>query len=929
MRPIFFITSILVLATISNAQVVTTEPAIPTENDEVIVTFHAEEGTGGLKDYDGDVYAHTGVITDESTGDSDWKYVVSAWGENLAKTKLDRVDANTYTLTITPDVRDYYGVPEGEKILRMAFVFRSAEEVNGNYLEGKDEGNEDIFVDVYEAELTAVIAQPEDGALFDPGQVIEVAGQGQQSVSLELFYDGALVETSSTSELNYSMAAPGDGSHRLVLVATGDGGAVDADTVDFYIKEPVVQEPVPAGLRTGANIIDENTITLVLQAPEKSYVYVLGDFNNWEPRPDAQMKKDGEWFWLTISGLEPGVEYAYQYYIDGEVKVADPYTNKVLDPWNDKYIPERIYPDLKPYPQADGADGIVSVFTTTPEEYQWRTTDFTPPDPEDLVIYELLIRDFTENQDIKTVTDTLDYLQRLGVNAIELMPFNEFEGNDSWGYNPSFYFAADKAYGTLNDYKEFVDECHARGIAVIMDMVLNHSYGQSAFARMYLEDGKPAENNPWYNREHNMENTAAQWGYDFNHESPYTQELVDSINAYWMSELQIDGFRFDFTKGFTNTPYGPDSWASDYDASRIAILKRMADEIWLRNPDALVIFEHLSENSEEKVLSDHGILLWGNMNHPFSEAVMGYNDNGNSDFTWASYKQRGWSSPNLVAYMESHDEERVMYRALNYGDASGTYDVKELENAALRSGMAAIFLMSVPGPKMIWQFGEMGYDISIEEGGRLGQKPPQWEYLQDYTRESLWNFYANIINLKKKYEVFSTSDFVLDVDEAVKQIRLNGSDVDIRLVGNFGLETDEVTPFFSHTGWWYNHFQGDSINVTNENMQITLGPGQFAFYTSSRLEGFRNVTSSGGDLIFEDNDIHVFPNPVSGILNIKTTNDLVLERFYLYDFSGRTVFSKNMWGKNTFDVSFLPEGFYIMEIVDARGERHYHKFIKK
>jgi glycosidase len=509
------------------------------------------------------------------------------------------------------------------------------------------------------------------------------------------------------------------------------------------------------------------------------------------------------------------------------------------------------------------------------------------------------------------------------------MPFNEFEGNDSWGYNPSFYFAADKAYGTLNDYKEFVDECHARGIAVLMDMVLNHSYGQSAFAQMYLEDGKPAENNPWYNREHNMENTAAQWGYDFNHESPYTQELVDSINAYWMSELQIDGFRFDFTKGFTNTPYGPDSWASDYDASRIAILKRMADEIWQRNPDALVIFEHLSENSEEKELADHGILLWGNMNHPFSEAVMGYNDNGNSDFTWASYKQRGWSSPNLVAYMESHDEERVMYRALNYGDASGTYDVTELENAALRSGMAAIFLMSVPGPKMIWQFGEMGYDISIEEGGRLGQKPPQWEYLQDYTRESLWNFYANIINLKKKYEVFSTSDFVLDVDEDVKQIRLNGSDVDIRLVGNFGLETDEVTPFFSHTGWWYNHFQGDSINVTNENMQITLGPGQFAFYTSSRLEGFRNVTSSGRDLIFEDNDIHVFPNPVSGILNIKTTNDLVLERFYLYDFSGRTVFSKNMWGKNTFDVSFLPEGFYIMEIVDARGERHYHKFIKK
>ncbi|WP_234408555.1 alpha-amylase family glycosyl hydrolase [Marinilabilia salmonicolor] len=231
------------------------------------------------------------------------------------------------------------------------------------------------------------------------------------------------------------------------------------------------------------------------------------------------------------------------------------------------------------------------------------------------MIYELLIRDFTSAQDIKTVTDTLDYLQRLGVNAIELMPFNEFEGNDSWGYNPSFYFATDKAYGTVNDYKEFVDECHARGIAVIMDMVLNHSFGQSPLVRMYWDGEKPAANNPWYNRDHNMENTAAQWGYDFNHESAYTRELIDSINSYWMSEFRIDGFRFDFTKGFTNTPYGTNSWASDYDASRIGILKRMTNEIWERNSDAIVIFEHLSDNSEERVLADHGILLWGNMNH--------------------------------------------------------------------------------------------------------------------------------------------------------------------------------------------------------------------------------------------------------------------------------------------------------------------------
>lgn len=273
--------------------------------------------------------------------------------------------------------------------------------------------------------------------------------------------------------------------------------------------------------------------------------------------------------------------------------------------------------------------------------------NFQVPEKEKLVIYEVLIRDFTDNGDIKTITDTLDYFVRLGVNAIELMPINEFEGNDSWGYNPSFYFAPDKAYGTMNDYKEFIDACHERGIAVIIDMVLNHSYGESPLVQMYLDGSKPAANNPWYNVSHNMQNPDAQWGYDFNHESPYTQELVDLILEYWITEFKVDGFRFDFTKGFTNTPYGPSSWASEYDASRIAILKRIADKVWSVKEDALVIFEHLAENTEEKVLADYGILLWGNMNYNFSEAVMGYHDEGKSDFNWSSYKNRNWNEPKI------------------------------------------------------------------------------------------------------------------------------------------------------------------------------------------------------------------------------------------------------------------------------------------
>ncbi|MGM0375796.1 MAG: alpha-amylase family glycosyl hydrolase [Bacteroidota bacterium] len=708
-----------------------------------------------------------------------------------------------------------------------------------------------------------------------------------------------------------------------------DADETDAATVDFYIKEPVVEEPLPEGMRKGANVVDDNTVTLVLQAPDKSFVYAIGDFNDWEPRPEAQMKKDGEFFWITLSGLDPDKEYAYQYYIDGETKVADPYTNKVLDPWNDEYIPDRIYPDLKPYPAAKGAEGIVSVFTPTPEEYQWQVDDFTPPPAEDLVIYEMLIRDFTENQDIKTVTDTLDYLERLGVNAIELMPFNEFEGNDSWGYNPSFYFATDKAYGTFNDFKEFVDECHARGIAVIMDMVLNHSYGQSPLAQMCLEGGKPSENNPWYNRDHNMENTDAQWGYDFDHESSYTRELVDSINSFWMSELRIDGFRFDFTKGFTNTSYGPNSWASGYDADRIAILNRMSEEIWKRNSDALVIFEHLSDNSEEKELAENGVLMWGNMNHPFSEAVMGYNDNGNSDFSWASYQERDWNEPHVIAYMESHDEERVMYRALNNGNSSDGYDVRETETALMRSAMASVFLMSIPGPKMIWQFGEMGYDISIDEGGRLGQKPPKWEYLDDHARESLWHFYANVITLKKKYDVFGTEDFQLDVGGATKRIMLDGQEVDVRLIGNFGVEEGDISPVFSETGWWYDHFQGDSIQVSNENMEVSLRPGEFKFYTSEKLEGFRNVTSSGPEISGSSEVVSLFPNPAREDVHVEHAPGKQLKKVVVYDLFGRVVLEEVMSGKSSFNVSGLKEGYYIVEGLFADDSHFRTKMVKR
>lgn len=894
------------------AQVVSPEPAIPIDSKAVTITFYADQGSQGLMDYTGDVYAHTGVITSESTSGSDWKYAPT-WGDNSAKYKMTRVSTNQYTLTLTPNIRDYYGVSAAEDIQQMAFVFRSSD----NTKEGKDTGNKDIFVDVSSEELSVSIASPASNSFFESGSTVQVQVNAIMNDDLQLKVNGTVVATGTGQSIVHDITNVTLDEYVLEATASNATGSVTA-TTKFFVKGEVVNEPLPPRLKKGVNVIDANTATVVLYAPDKEYVYLVGDFNNWEPTNSAMMKKDGDHFWLTLNGLDDRQEYAYQFWIGSDLKVADPYATKILDPWNDKYIPEDIYPNLKAYPNGK-TDGIVSVFTTADQSYSWEVNNFVAPSPEKLIVYEILIRDFTDNKDIKTISDTLSYLKRLGVNAIELMPFNEFEGNDSWGYNPSFYFAADKAYGTVEDYKTFIDECHKEGIAVIMDMVLNHSYGQSPFAQMYLgDDGKPL-NNPWYNTEHNMAEPAAQWGYDFNHESKQTQLLVDSICSYWMQEYNIDGFRFDFTKGFTNTTFPAGDWASAYDASRIQILKRMANSIWGYKSDAIIIFEHLADNDEEKELANYGILLWGNANHDFNEATMGYASN----LSWTSYQQRGWDKPHIVNYMESHDEERIMFKNLEYGNTSGDYSVKDEATALKRTQAAAVMLMAVPGPKMIWQFGELGFDLSINRctdgtisnDCRLAAKPPKWEYQNNEDRMRLFKVYQRMIEYKKNEPVFATTDYAMHVANATKRIELNASGSDVRIVANFGVEPANISPNFSTKGKWYNNFVSDSIEVTDTQMEVYLQPGEFVVYSQKKLSGFDQLTSIGDEVA--KSTIQVSPNPF--IDDVYITIEGQEANYELYNLAGVLAKKGVLYSHNsTLKWGDLPKGHYLLRIQSGR-----------
>lgn len=240
----------------------------------------------------------------------------------------------------------------------------------------------------------------------------------------------------------------------LLLVAATHTACKKAAT-DTPEPTPVNQTAdLPAGAKDGVAFINNGTSAIVtLYAPGKTTVSLIGDFNNWSATASAMKKTpDGNTWWVQIDNLNPATEYAYQFVVDGNLKVADPYCEKVLDPDNDQYISATVYPNLKAYPTGK-TTGIVSTMQANQPVYSWKNNSFTRPDKNNLVIYELLVRDFTTEHSYASTLAKLDYLMGLGINAIELMPVNEFEGNLSWGYNPSFYFAPDKYYGTKRHCK--------------------------------------------------------------------------------------------------------------------------------------------------------------------------------------------------------------------------------------------------------------------------------------------------------------------------------------------------------------------------------------------------------------------------------------------------------------------------------------------
>jgi 1,4-alpha-glucan branching enzyme len=936
------------------AQLLTWSPPFPVENDpsqNLVISVDATKGNGGLLNYTptNGVYVHIGVITNLSTGPSDWKYVPFTWGTTPANGNAAYAGNNKWQYSITGSLRNFFGITNAsETIQKIVILFRSATGTNAQ----RNTDGSDMYIPVYSSALAVRIDQPASQPKFlrepEPqnwtvGSTFNITANANKPSAIKIYFNNNLLNSATGVQTLSASATILSSGSQVIIAEANDGTTIKYDTLSYIVGSSPVAA-LPAGVRDGINYEPGDTsVTLVLRAPGKTKAMVIGEFNNWSQNINYLMNRtpDGRFFWIRIKGLQPGTEYGYQYIVDDNIKIADPYTEKVLDPSNDGFISAATYPGLKSYPS--GQTGIVSLLQTATPAYNWTVPSFSRPDKRGLVIYELLVRDFVAAHDWKTIQDSLTYLKNLGINAIEIMPFNEFEGNTSWGYNPNYYFAPDKYYGPANTLKRFVDSCHKKGIAVIMDIALNHSFGSSPMVQLYWDaaNSRPAANNPWFNP---IAKHAYNVGYDMNHQSNDTKYYVSRIVEHWLQQYKIDGFRFDLSKGFTQnntctttacTSGSEVSNWSNYDASRVAIWKQYYDTLQVKSQGSYAILEHFAANQEEKELADYGMLLWSNQNYQYNQAVMGFSSEWDFSYGIHSSPSRNFTKPHLVTYMESHDEERLMYKTQQFGNGNGSYNTRVLDTALLRSEMAAAFLFTFPGPKMIWQFGELGYDYSINtcsdgvtidaNNCRLASKPIRWDYLTQPKRKKLYTTYSNLLRLRANpifKEAFLSGIITQDVSGAVKWIKVSSGDTaHLLVVGNFDINQQSASITFQTPGTWFDYLENTTLSATGSAQSITLRPGEYHVYVSRNLN---NITVTAvNDLPWSGTTLEAkaFPMPAHGAYTLElAVPQGAITSVRMFNAAGQQVlvpyngFLQKGTHRLTIKTQELPSGIYYMEV---------------
>ena len=608
-----------------------------------------------------------------------------------------------------------------------------------------------------------------------------------------------------------------------------------------FTPAAVVNETRPSGISNGIyyDPNDPTVVTLCTYAANKtaaaSHVFVLGDMTNWRLDNAYQMKKDGNYFWLKLTGLTAGQEYRFQYAIeraDGEhVQISDLYSEKVISQ-NDQ-LARKADPTLIGYPLRGADGGYVTVIQPGKPAFQWSqaTLSFQRPNKDNLVIYEVWPYDHTAERTLTALTGRLDYIENLGVNAVELMPMCEFEYPDGWGYAPTHYFASHKACGSSEQLKTFIDECHKRGIAVIIDMVFNHATGLNPMNKLY-----PLAQNPWFNvNPPHGDNVFEDWNHDF---EP-AHEMFTRALQYWLREYKVDGFRLDLSHGICGPTYNAVDNLKDYYNNGVKAV----------SPDAYMILEHWGKTStgdldraQQKELTDAGMMCWENTGEAYQQIAMGYSSN--SSLVNANRDK-------YVSYCESHDEERCFFKARKWGSGSVATDEDVRLN---RVPMVLALTCLLDGPTMFYHFAELGFDNSkfmtadgvwgkdgyqaygadnvpeyINEEVKMYPKKRPEGWMKGGARMQAYQKVAQILQLRTrlKKEVFEGNPTNSSVGATNLRTIQWGSDVFV--CGNISATTTQNVSLPS--GTWYDYLAGG----TNAAATYTLQPGEIKVFTGSKI----------------------------------------------------------------------------------------------
>jgi 1,4-alpha-glucan branching enzyme len=450
----------------------------------------------------------------------------------------------------------------------------------------------------------------------------------------------------------------------------------------------------------GATSQGDGHVTFAFFAPGKGSVSLVGDFNDWNRMANA-MAVDQEGMWWITKELTPG-SHTYQFCVDGDLLICDPYARALAE--GAEQDPPRALLDPAP-------------------PYAWQHDDWARPRFEDLIIYELHIGDFSPEANFRGVIQRLDYLQDLGINAIELLPIFEFAGEGTWGYNPAYFFAVERSYGTADELRALVDSAHAHGIAVILDIVLAHTAQRHPFNKLY-----PIEDSPWYGKGLGKVN---EFGFPkLDYTKAATQDFSRRVIEYWLREFHVDGYRLDYCVGI-----------GCEDGMGVAHLSASARVI---RPDAYLIGEYSPEEPEH--VAPCGLdAAWHVIGRYRLIAILREGQLNEHDWTdfegvarFADAAAEGYSrTTEMVNFLESHDEERVVKDVMDVGST--------LRGALRKAGLGAAVILTMPGEPMLYQGQEWGERTRRVKNQR---NMLQWHELETPEGQALHDYFRTMCRLR-------------------------------------------------------------------------------------------------------------------------------------------------------------------------------------